>query len=480
MYMNSTTRSAAGARIASLLEPGSFVEIGAAVTARSTDFNLSEKKKPSDGVITGYGMIRENLVYVFSQDSSVLNGTLGEMHAKKIERILEMAQKMGAPVVGMLDSAGMRLEEATDALNAFGQIYKAMSNLSGVVPIITMICGTCGGGMSLIPGMSDFTYMVDGKSELFLNPPNALAGNHASKCDTASATYASEKTGTVEKVASEEEAIDRIRKLLTILPQNNMDPAYDALTEDDPNRMIADAAQCVTDPALLLPRLSDDAAYLEIRPEFGADTVTAFISLGGTTIGAIGNRAIRFQEDGTAGESFDGCMSSKGARKAAEFVRFCDAFSLPIVTLTNVEGFSASRYEEAHNTMAIASLVAAFTTATVPKINVITGKAFGTAGLVMNSRFIGADLVYAWNSAKIGMMDAKQAAKLMFDTTDAAVLREKAKEYDALQNSVESAAARGYVDTVIEPEQTRQYLIGAIMMLYTKREFRPDKKHGTI
>jgi len=478
--MNSTMESPAGARITSLLDPGSFVEIGARVTARGTDFNLSEKKQPSDGVITGYGLINDNLVYVYSQDYSVMNGTIGEMHAKKIVRLFEMAVKMGAPVIGFADCAGMRLEESTDALNAFGMIYKAMSDASGVVPMITAVFGTCGGGMALIPALSDFTFMETENAKLFINSPNALAGNHESKCDTSSAKFAAEQSGMADMTGTGEEILASIRDLVTFLPKNNQDDMYYMEAQDDLNRLIPDAENCKDDPALLLQRITDGGRYFEVRPDYGADMVTAFICLGGTTVGAVANRTVRFNEDGTAGESFDGTMSTKGAKKAASFVKFCDAFSIPVVTFTNVEGFRATKCAETHIAKAAADLAYTFTNATSPKINVITGKAFGTAGLIMNSRSTGADLVYAWTGAKVGMMDAKQAARVMYDTADASVLREKAKEYDALQNSVESAAARGYVDTVIEPEETRKYLIGAVEMLFTKREFRPEKKHGTI
>ncbi|MGI6117872.1 MAG: acyl-CoA carboxylase subunit beta [Bilifractor sp.] len=476
----STMDSSAGARITSLLDPGSFVEIGAGVTARSTDFNLSEKKQPSDGVITGYGLINDNLVYIYSQDFSVMKGTIGEMHAKKIVRLFQMAVKMGAPVIGFADCAGMRLEEASDALNAFGEIYKAMSDASGVVPMITAVFGTCGGGMALIPALSDFTFMETEKASLFVNSPNALAGNHESRCDTSSAKFQSENSGLADFTGTEEEILIKIRELVTILPSNNQDDMYYGEVSDDLNRLIPDAANCIDDPALLLPRLSDNQTCVEVKKAYGEDVVTAFIVMGGTTVGAVANRSIKYNEDGTSGEVFDGTISTKGLKKAASFVKFCDAFSIPLVTLTNVDGFKATKCSETHIAKAAADLVYALTNATTPKINVITGKAFGTAGLIMNSKSVGADMVYAWTGAKFGMMDGKEAAKIMYDSADAATLKKKAKEYNDLQNSVDSAAARGYVDTVIEPEETRQYLIGSIEMLFTKRESRPAKKHGTI
>ena len=478
--MSSNVVSPARARIEALLDPCSFVEIGAAVTARNTDFNLSEKKAPSDGVITGYGLVDGSMVYVYSQDSSVLNGTIGEMHAKKIVRLYDMAIKMGAPVIGLIDCAGLRLEEATDGLNAFGQIYMAMSNASGVIPVISGIFGKCGGGMAVVAALSDFTFMEESKAKLFVNSPNALEGNREDKCDTATAAFQSENSGIVATIGTEAEILGQMRELVAVLPANNEDDMSYVDAEDDLNRIVSDAANCVADPALLLPRISDSAICVETKANYGKDVVTAFIKLNGITVGAIANRSVLYDEEGKAAEKFDGAISARGARKAAQFVKFCDAFSIPVVTFANVKSFAATKCSEKYIAKAVAELTAAFTSATTPKVNVITGEVFGSAGLVMNSKSVGADMVYAWEGAKFGMMDALAAAKIMYDGKDGDVIKEKAAEYDALQNSVDAAAARGYVDTIIDPAETRKYLIGAIEMLFTKREFRPNKKHGTI
>ncbi|MEE8885550.1 MAG: carboxyl transferase domain-containing protein [Eubacteriales bacterium] len=475
--MSSSTQSAARTRISALLDQGSFVEIGAGVTARNTDFNLAEKKAPSDGVITGYGQIDGNPVYVYSQDASVLKGTMGEMHAKKIVRIYNLAVKTGAPVVGLIDCAGLRLEEATDALNAFGEVYMAQAKASGVVPQVTGIFGNCGGGMALVPAMADFTYMVSDKAKLYVNSPNAIKGNSEDVCDTASAEFQGEEAGTIDGMGTEQEVLSDIRTLVRMLPANNEDDMSYAASEDDLNRTISDASRCIEDPALLLPRISDDSAYIEVKPYYGKDMVTAFIRLNGYTVGAVANRSAKYDENGDK-EEYGKVISAKGARKAAEFVNFCDAFSIPVVTFTNVTGFKACKCSEKHIADALAKLAFAFANATTPKVNVITGEAFGSASLTMNSRSLGADLVYAWTGAKIGMMDAKAAAKIMCDNADD--IEKTAKEYDELQNSVDSAAARGYVDAVIDPADTRKYLIGALDMLFTKREILPDRKHGTV
>ncbi|MDD7739788.1 MAG: carboxyl transferase domain-containing protein [Fusicatenibacter sp.] len=477
--MSNTAQSLAGTRIASLLDENSFVEIGGQITARSTDFNMADTETPSDGVITGYGVINGNLVYVYSQDASVMGGTIGEMHAKKIARLYQFAQKTGSPVIGLVDCAGMRLQEATDALNGFGEIYMAEAMASGVIPQITAIFGTCGGGMALIPAMTDFTFMEEKKAKLFVNSPNALDGNIASSCDTAAAAFQSEETGLVDFVGSESEILGQIRTLVSLLPANNEDEAYSEC-EDDLNRTCPDLANCAGDTSILLSQISDNHLFFECKASYGKDVVTALIQLNGATVGAVANRSEIYGEDGTLKETLDGKLSSRGAKKAAEFVQFCDAFNIPVLTITNVTGFKATKCAEKTIAKSAAALTYAFANATVPKVNVIVGKAYGSAYLAMNSKSIGADMVFAWPNAEIGMMDAKSAAKIMYANADAATINENAAKYAALQNHATSAARRGYVDTVIQPEDTRKYVIGAFEMLYTKREDRPDRKHGTV
>ena len=267
MSYNATGNSA-GRRIATLLDEGSFVEIGGAVTARSTDFNLQEKETPADGVITGYGVIDGNLVYVYSQDASVLGGSMGEMHAKKITKIYDMAMKMGAPVIGLVDCAGLRLQEATDALNAFGELYLKQAMASGVVPQITAVFGTCGGGMAVASAMSDFTFMESKKAKLFVNSPNALEGNDASKCDTASAKFQSEEVGNVDVVAEEAELITKIRDLVSLLPANNEDDLSYMDCEDDLNRVCADLENAAEDAALALSMISDNGVFIETKKAY--------------------------------------------------------------------------------------------------------------------------------------------------------------------------------------------------------------------
>ena len=478
--MSNATQSLAGTRINSLLDANSFVEIGKSVTARSTDFNMTEKKAPSDGVITGYGVIDGNLVYVYSQDASVLNGTVGEMHAKKISALYDLAIKTGAPVIGLVDCAGMRLQEATDALEAFGGIYFKQTMASGVIPQITAVFGTCGGGMAVVPALTDFTFIEAKKGKMFVNSPNALDGNYTEKCDTAAAAYQSKETGLIDAVESEEEILAEIRQLVSLLPSNFEDNDSFAECTDDLNRACEDIAACAGDTSIALSRIADNGIFFETKRDYGKDVVTGFLRVNGMTVGAVANRTEVYDAEGEKTEEFDGTLSARGARKAAGFVKFCDAFDIPVLTLTNVTGFNATVCSEKVMAKSIGELVHAFASATVPKVNVIIGKAYGTAYVAMNSKSVGADIVYAWDNAEIGMMDASMAAKIMYPGSEASVINEKAAEYRELQSSVESAAARGYVDTVIAPADTRKYVIGAFEMLFTKREDRPAKKHGTV
>ena len=477
--MGNKTENAAGRRIAAMLDAGSFVEIGEAVTARNTDFNMQEKETPADGVITGYGVIDGNLVYVYSQDVSVLNGAIGEMHAKKIARIYDMAMKMGAPVIGLIDCAGLRLQEATDALEAFGGLYLKQSMASGVIPQITAIFGMCGGGLSLIPALTDFTFMEE-KGRLFVNSPNAIAGNRIEKCDTASAAFQSKEVGLVDGVKTEDEILEDIRTLICMLPCNNEEDASYDECNDDLNRVCEGIEDAFEDAAIALSQISDDQIFFETKIDFAQDMVTGFIRLNGMTVGTVANRSVVYNEEGEIAAQFDGSLSADGANKAAEFVGFCDAFNIPVLSLTNVSGFAASEYDEKHLAKAAAKLTYAFANATVPKVNVVTGKAFGSAYVAMNSKSTGADMVYAWETSEIGMMDAALAAKIMYADADADVIKVKATEYKELQSSPYAAARRGYVDTIIAPADTRKYVIGAFEMLFTKREDRPMKKHGTV
>ena len=476
-----STTSKASQRIAALLDDNSFVEIGAIVTARATDFNLKPNETPSDGCITGYGVINGNLVYVYSQDASVLNGTIGEMHAKKITNLYDLAMKTGAPVIGLIESAGLRLQEATDALAAFGEIYLKQTMASGVIPQITAVFGTCGGGLGLFPTMTDFTFMEEKNAKLFVNAPNALDGNVITKCDSSSAKFQAEESGIVDVVADEATILEKVRELVSFLPANNEDDAsFLEDCTDDLNRVNPEIAGCVGDTSVALSILADDNNFFEVKSGYAKNMVTGFLRLDGVTVGAVANRSEICDEEGKVAEKLDAVLTAEGCEKAAEFVNFCDAFGIPVLTLTNVKGYEATLASEKTIAKAAAKLTYAFANATVPKVNVVIGKALGTAYVVMNSKAIGADITMAWPDAQIGAMDGKLAAKIMYDGQGADVINEKAAEYEALTLNVTSAAKRGYVDQIVNAADTRKYVIGAFEMLFTKSEDRPAKKHGTV
>lgn len=475
---NSNTMSAKD-RIASLVDENSFVELGAGITKRSTDFNMQEKSVPADGVITGYGLIQNNPVYVYSQDASALNGTIGEMHAKKIAHIYELAMKTGVPVIGLIDCAGMRLQESTDALAGFGQIYKMKAKASGVIPQISAIFGNCGGGVAVMAAMSDFTFMEQNNGKLFVNSPNTLEGNYTDKLDTASADF-QKSASVVDMICDgEAEVFENVRNLVSILPENNNEIGGMEECLDDLNRLVPDFAAEIKDPAAALEDLGDNNFFLELKKDFAKEMVTGFISLDGMTVGCVANRTAVYGEDGSEQESFEARLTSDGCDKAASFIKTCDAFNIPVLTLTNVEGFATTVEEEKTIASKAAALTAAFAEADVPKVNLITGNAYGSAYITMNSKHIGADMVFALPDAKIGMMDAQVAAKIMYADDKDADLAAKAAEF-AAQSGTEAAAARGYIDSIISPEAARKQLIFAFELLFTKSEYPIGKKHGTI
>lgn len=470
--MSTSAKTSARARIESLLDENSFVEIGASVTARSTDFNMKSMDTPSDGVITGYGLINGRLVYVFSQDSSVLGGSVGEMHAKKIVNIYDMALKMGAPVIGLVDSTGLRLQESVDGLEAFGQIYMKQTEASGVIPTITAIFGNCGGGLSVMANLSDFTFMESEKAALFVNSPNTIDENRKDVCDTSSAQFQSEKAGNVDFTGTETEIISGIINLVSILPSNFEDEVVADCT-DDLNRAATGFESGLEDTKLALASVSDDSFVVEVKSAYAPEMLTAFIKLNGATVGVVANRTKIYDEEMSVVAEFEPKLTAKGCDKAAEFVFFCDNFSIPVLTLTNTNGFKTCKCQEKNGAKNTAKLTFAFANATVPKVNVLIGEAYGSAYVTMNSKSIGADMVYALPNAKVGMMDAESAVKIMYAdeiAENAGVLAEKTAEYQALQGDVAKAASRGYVDSIIQPADVRKYVIAAFEMLYTKRQ----------
>lgn len=484
--MSDTTKMSAMDRISNLLDENSFVEIGAMVTKRNTDYNLKEKSVPEDGVITGYGTISNNLVYVFSQDATALGGSIGEMHARKIARLYELAVKVGAPVIGLVDCAGLRLQEATDALAGFGDLYLHQTLASGVILQIKAVFGSCGGGAAILASLSDFTLIEKNHGKIFVNSPNALDGNYTEKCNTASAEFQG-ANGMVDYIGEDGEAVlAKIRELVEILPNNNEDEVFFDECNDDNNRLTPAFFEETKDVKSALIDISDNHFFLEIKEAYAKDMVTGFIKLNGMTIGAVANRTEIIDENGQIIETYDGKLSTQGCEKAIDFIRICDAYNIPILSLTNVLGFKASMEEEKTIGRAAAKLAYLFANATVPKINVIVGKAFGSAYITMNSKHIGADIVFALPQAQIGMMDANAAVKIIYadelskSDYSQEFIKEKVEEINQLQGSAEAAAKRGYVDSIIKPNAARKQLIFAFEMLFTKRESRYPKKHGTV
>ena len=475
------TKTSAMKRIHELLDDNSFVEVGAYVTARSTDFNMQAQETPGDGVITGYGTVEGALVYVYSQEASVMGGSMGEMHAAKIEKLYHMAMKTGAPVIGLLDCAGLRLQEGIDALNGFGRLYLCQTMASGVIPQIQAVFGTCGGGMAVASAMADFTFMEE-KANLFVNAPNAIVSNDT---DTSDAKFQSEEAGNVCMTGTEEEILSAIHTLVSVLPANNEDDlSYDECG-DDLNRLCEGLESFSGDTAAALALISDDGFYMEMKKAYAPSMVTAFIRLNGTTVGCVANRSESL-ENGEKTAEYGTELTAQGCEKAAEFVTFCDAFNIPVLTLVNTTGYKGCKCTEKKIAKAAARMTYAFANADVPKVTVMIGKANGTAGLSMNSKSIGADIVYAWKDASMSMMDAAPAVKIMYakeieaSENPGQLIKEKTAEYSEKMEGIASAAKRGFIDDIIPASETRQRVIAAFEMLFTKREDRPSKKHGTI
>ena len=436
----------AQARIDALLDANSFVELQSLVTSRNTDFTLDAKKEPSDGVIIGHGLIDGTLVFVFSQNAAVLGGTIGEMHAKKILSVYDMALKVGAPVIGLLDCGGVRLQESFDALEALGSVIERAADLKGVIPQIMCVCGNCGGGLSVLPALADFSFMVDGAS-LFVNSPDTITGNRADENDTSSAKFQAE-AGAVDFVGSMDEVASAVRKAIAFIP-NDVEEG-----SDDLNRAAEGLEEKLSDAALVATELADNREFFELKADYAKTMVTGLMKLDGCTIGVIGNREV----DGKAILSTDGC------RKAADFIKFCDTYEIPVLTISNVEGFSACVCAEKNLPRALAEMTQSLVDAAVPKINLITKQAFGSAYVLMNSKSMGADLVYAFESAKVGAMEASKAARIIAgENGDVASVE---AEYASLQDNAISAAKHGHIDRIVNPADARKYIIAGFEMFF--------------
>ncbi len=462
--MSEGPKSSAILRLENLLDEDSFVELGSLVTARVTDFNQNPKTAPSDGVVTGYGLIDERLVFVYCQDSSVLNGTIGEMHAKKILNVYEKAMKMGAPVIGLIDCGGVRLQEGFDATEAIGEVIAKSCEASGVVPQIVGVMGNCGGSLSVLPALADFAFM-EKSAKLFVNSPDAIKGNYTEKNDTSSAQFQYE-AGNVDAIGTEEEVFDKIRQMVSILPSGSLDGGFVDECTDDLNRAATGLEDKREKVAEIAAEISDSNIFVETKAGWSKGMVTGFILLDGQTIGVVGNQA---WED-------ENILSADGNKKAAMFVKFCDAYEIPVLTLTNVEAYKACECAEKNLPRTLAHLAVSFASADVPKINLITKKASGSAYLFMNSKALGADLTFAFPDVEMSVMNPSLAGNILAgDGIDAS---EATREFEEKATGLENAARRGIVDRVVNFADTRKYLIAGFDMLFEKSEGN-YKKHST-
>ncbi|MDP4181487.1 MAG: carboxyl transferase domain-containing protein [Bacillota bacterium] len=475
-------------RINTLFDENSFVEIDAFVETRSIEFGMQKKKVAGDGVVTGYGTVNGRLVFVSSQDFTVIGGSLGEMHARKITKVMDMAVKMGAPFLSINDSGGARIEEGIDSLSGFGDIFFRNTLASGVIPQISVIMGPCAGGAVYSPAITDFVFMVEKTSQMFITGPQvikAVTGEDVTFEKLGGAETHNSISGVAHfKSSSEMECIEEIKRLIGFLPDNNLSDAPIGCQCDDANRIpeelneiIPDGANKPYDMIEIIEKIVDNGDFLEIQKHFAKNIIIGFGRLNGGTVGIVANQP----------KFMAGVLDVNSSDKAARFIRFCDAFNIPLITLTDVPGYLPGVGQE-HNGVIRhgAKLLYSFSEATVPKINVIVRKAYGGAYIAMNSKHLGADMVFAWPTGEIAVMGPDGAANIIFrkeiqSAADPVEARNaKIDEYRNKFSNPYVAAARGYVDDVIEPATTRVRLINALEMLASKRDNRPAKKHGNI
>lgn len=475
-------------RINLLLDEGSFIELDAFVKHRCTNFGMEKTQAPSDGVVTGYGTVDERLVFVYAQDFTVLGGSLGEMHAAKICKVQDMAVKMGAPIVGINDSGGARIQEGVDALSGYGKIFYRNTLASGVIPQISVIMGPSAGGAVYSPALTDFIFMVDKTSMMFITGPQVIetvTGEKVTQEELGGASTHNSTSGVAHfNDDTEEESIERIRTLLSYLPSNNLEqaPAYECT--DDINRVEESLNEIVPinpnkpyDMKEVVSLIADDGEFFEVQPSFAQNIITGYIRLNGKTIGVVGNQP----------KVLAGCLDINASDKAGRFVRTCDAFNIPLLNLVDVPGFLPGIDQEYGGIIRHgAKMLYAYSEATVAKVTLIVRKAYGGAYLAMCSKDLGADQVFAWPNAEIAVMGPDGAANIIFkndikNSDDPVTTREeKIDEYRDRVANPYIAAERGFVDDVIAPSITRPRLISAFDMLESKRESLPSKKHGNV
>jgi propionyl-CoA carboxylase beta chain len=474
-------------RVLYLLDEGSFEEIGALVTHRTKDFGMADQKFYGDGVVTGYGSVNGRLIYVFAQDFTVFGGSLSETHAEKICKIMDMAVNVGAPIIGLNDSGGARIQEGVRSLGGYADIFYRNVQASGVIPQISAIMGPCAGGAVYSPAMTDFTIMVQDTSYMFVTGPNVVktvTNEEVTSEELGGASVHSTKSGVAHKTSANDiECLEDVKKLLSYLPQSNKEKAEDLTFElnDEIKESLSDIvpenANKPYDMHQVINGIIDEDSFYEIHKDYAENILVGFARLGGKSIGIVANQPMYLA----------GVLDVKSSKKAARFVRFCDAFNIPLLVLEDVPGFLPGTDQEWNGIIVHgAKLLYAFSEATVPRVTVITRKAYGGAYDVMNSKHIGADMNFAWPNAEIAVMGAKGAAEIIFKREivsaedPEAKWKEKEAEYAELFANPYSAAERGFVDEVILPKNTRRKLIKAFSMLENKEVNRPKRKHGNI
>lgn len=467
-------------RIALLLDTGSFVELDQFVTHRCTNFGMETKELPGEGVVTGYGTVEGRLVYAFAQDFTVEGGSLGEMHAAKIQKVQDLAMKMGAPIVCLNDSGGARIQEAVDALAGYGKIFFKNTLASGVIPQISCIMGPCAGGAVYSPALTDWIFMVKKTSQMFITGPQVIKSVTAEEV-TAEALGGAMTHNSVSGVAhfaaeNDEDCMNKVRTLLGFLPSNNMEEAPLVDTGDNPDRMDEGLRTIVPEnPNMpynmkeVIRMIVDREEFVEVAEHFAQNIIVGFARFDGATVGIIANQPAVMA----------GCLDVNASNKSSRFIRFCDAFNIPLLNLVDVPGFLPGTDQEFGGIIRHgAKMLYAYSEATVPKVTVITRKAYGGSYLAMCSQDMGADQVLAWPSAEIAVMGPAGAANIIFRGDPN--VEDKTAAYVAEFATPYKAAERGFVDIVIEPQETRPRIITALNMLATKRESRPAKKHGNI
>ncbi|MDD4492991.1 MAG: carboxyl transferase domain-containing protein [Eubacteriales bacterium] len=475
-------------RINLILDPDSFIEMDVFVETSSKEFGMDKKSIPGDGVVTGYGTIDGRPVYLSSQDFTVIGGTLGEAHALKISKAMDMALKMGTPFISINDSGGARIQEGINALNGYGDIFLRNTHASGVIPQISIIMGPCAGGACYSPAITDFIFMVESTGQMYITGNQvvkAVTGEDVTLEELGGAKVHNSVSGVAHFLSgSEQECIEMVQALISYLPDNNLSgtPFYEC--KDDINRisekltdLIPDEPNKAYDMLEVITEVVDNGEFFEVHKYFAQNIIIGFARINGGTVGIVANQP----------KVKAGSLDYDSSDKAARFIRFCDAFNIPLVTFTDVPAFLPGVTQE-HNGIIRhgAKLLYAFAEATVPKINVIIRKAYGGAYIAMNSKSLGADLVFAWPTAEIAVMGAEGAANIIFRKEIAEAddpvetRRQKIEEYRTKFSNPYVAAAKGYVDDVINPAETRKRLVSALELLKSKRENRPSKKHGNI